>query len=433
MQLSQQQFPTSSLSSPVSSVIGLYDDVETWYDDVKDFSDGSYALSAPELLTVKSEDYDDEQVESVESFSPLLDLSSITTPDIASQSLSLESVKRICLVCGDVASGLHYGIASCEACKAFFKRTVQGHIEYVCPASGQCEMTRKRRKACQACRYNKCLEQGMNPEGIRPDRSKGGRYKMPRSGVNGDLADHSSIVSSHMTQNNSAASQKLLLQLLRFEPQTVYAAPDASLADCADKTMVTLSKLADRELVATVAWAKQVPGFSVLALADQMTLLQKTWLDILYLNFAYRSATNPGILVFSEDFKLSSDDIEQFGIPPELCTSLLLLAKKLSSLALSVEEYVLLKAIVLLNPDVDVMSPMSVESARHDVFDALLMYTRSQGCRRGRRVSDVLLALPLLTRLVSAGCEFWRQTKARGHVTAHRLLSEMVDRILTSL
>ena len=170
-------------------------------------------------------------------------------------------------------------------------------------------------------------------------------------------------------------------------------------------------------------------------------------------------------------FQLSSDDIEQFGIPPELCTSLLLLAKKLSSLALSVEEYVLLKAIVLLNPglpsrcllcwcvspnsvyivfyscyclcwwvgrcvscvDVDVMSPMSVESARHDVFDALLMYTRSQGCRRGRRVSDVLLALPLLTRLVSAGCEFWRQTKARGHVTAHRLLSEMVDRILTSL
>ena len=42
---------------------------------------------------------------------------------------------------------------------------VAGNIEYTCPAFGGCEITKRRRKACQACRFQKCLAVGMLKEG----------------------------------------------------------------------------------------------------------------------------------------------------------------------------------------------------------------------------------------------------------------------------
>ena len=38
----------------------------------------------------------------------------------------------MCTICGDKASGKHYGIYSCEGCKGFFKRTVRKELSYAC-------------------------------------------------------------------------------------------------------------------------------------------------------------------------------------------------------------------------------------------------------------------------------------------------------------
>ena len=42
---------------------------------------------------------------------------------------------------------------------------LSGNIDYSCPANGDCEITKRRRKACQACRFQKCLFVGMLREG----------------------------------------------------------------------------------------------------------------------------------------------------------------------------------------------------------------------------------------------------------------------------
>lgn len=85
--------------------------------------------------------------------------------------------QRWCLICGDRASGLHYGIISCEGCKGFFKRSICNKRIYRCNRDKNCQMSRKQRNRCQYCRLQKCLQMGMNRKAIREDGMPGGRNK----------------------------------------------------------------------------------------------------------------------------------------------------------------------------------------------------------------------------------------------------------------
>ncbi|PKU28532.1 nuclear receptor subfamily 6 group a member 1 isoform x2 [Limosa lapponica baueri] len=73
--------------------------------------------------------------------------------------------QRTCLICGDRATGLHYGIISCEGCKGFFKRSICNKRVYRCSRDKNCVMSRKQRNRCQYCRLLKCLQMGMNRKG----------------------------------------------------------------------------------------------------------------------------------------------------------------------------------------------------------------------------------------------------------------------------
>lgn len=81
-----------------------------------------------------------------------------------------------------------------------------------------------------------------------------------------------------------------------------------------------------------------------------MNLLQSTWLDVLCLNLAYRSVPYNGVLVFADDFQCTEEDSRKYESPPDLDSLSRKMARKLSELKITHEEYVLLKAMLLLNP-----------------------------------------------------------------------------------
>ncbi|KAM4623041.1 nuclear receptor subfamily 1 group D member 1 isoform 2-T2 [Discoglossus pictus] len=107
-----------------------------------------------------------------------LDDGSRVSPSKTSSSITkLNGMVLLCKVCGDVASGFHYGVHACEGCKGFFRRSIQQNIQYKkCLKNETCSIVRINRNRCQQCRFRKCLSVGMSRDAVRfgriPKREK---------------------------------------------------------------------------------------------------------------------------------------------------------------------------------------------------------------------------------------------------------------------
>lgn len=378
------------------------------------------------------------------------------------------SPRRLCLVCGDVASGYHYGVASCEACKAFFKRTIQGNIEYTCPASSDCEINKRRRKACQACRFQKCLKMGMLKEGVRLDRVRGGRQKYRRS------ADGPYHVQALTPKKVSLEDNVIISALVHCEPEPLLAMTNGSSSPPLDshfRTVSVLSELVDRELVATISWAKQIPGFTDLTLNDQMRLLQTTWAEILSLALAYRSChlSPPTRLMFASDLLVDERQASECRAE-ELFLHTAHLVKRLEALSVSREEFLALKALLLTNADIHLEDASSVHKLRDAVLQGLhdcvaaqrssstasssssggsasspnstpvstttssANSTNGAGTQQAASASAIathsgqlLLCLPLLRQLDTVVRRFWNGVRRDGTVPMNKLFVEMLE------
>ncbi|CAJ0610335.1 unnamed protein product [Cylicocyclus nassatus] len=87
------------------------------------------------------------------------------------QQSSMSTGGRSCRVCCDRSDGAHFGIDSCRACAAFFRRSVAMQKKYVCrQGSNSCDINKSVRCICRKCRFEKCLSAGMLPESVQNKR-----------------------------------------------------------------------------------------------------------------------------------------------------------------------------------------------------------------------------------------------------------------------
>ncbi|XP_034390584.1 nuclear receptor subfamily 2 group C member 1 isoform X3 [Cyclopterus lumpus] len=82
----------------------------------------------------------------------------------------VKPVVEYCVVCGDKASGRHYGAVSCEGCKGFFKRSIRKNLVYTCRGSGECAINKLHRNRCQYCRLQRCMSLGMKQDSVQCER-----------------------------------------------------------------------------------------------------------------------------------------------------------------------------------------------------------------------------------------------------------------------
>ncbi|GMS94498.1 hypothetical protein PENTCL1PPCAC_16673, partial [Pristionchus entomophagus] len=384
--------------------------------------------------------------------------------------------ENICAVCGDGQAKLHYGVLACYGCKGFFRRTLTGKYRYACRFDNACVVDKYQRNSCRYCRFQRCLQVGMDPAAVRPDRDPTGNQRTPRAKkhkLSDDLLNHViRLQNDDWSKKLPVDVRILLMQLMQVEAKVVKG--DESIGDVPDPIMPEkkkirslrdmfeqkpnpgertemsyepfrmakvedLSEIAHRRAVAAVDWVDALSELAeVIDTEDKVTLVKQCYSPLTIFNFSVRTAQNTqnkDILCLAGRYFVPRKLPPEFNEQNQLSNNLIdrclhELVGPLRKLNLREEEIVPLKAIIILDPNAKGLSPVTakqIEALREKVQDLLFHVSgQSQMGSPSARFGNLLMLLPTVASLSNIMSENMQFCQAfGGRASGDPLLREM--------
>uniref|UniRef100_A0A915BGI0 Nuclear hormone receptor family member nhr-35 n=1 Tax=Parascaris univalens TaxID=6257 RepID=A0A915BGI0_PARUN len=388
----------------------------------------------------------------------------------------------LCVVCGDQATGKHYGTIACNGCKGFFRRTIRRSYKYTCRFNGNCNIDKHNRAVCRACRYMRCINAGMKVDAVQNERDIiGKRHRAasassapgslhnaggiavsaakisntPRQSLVRRLSCHYSPPSTSSSSSSGWETPKSLLESLLLSEETIQGLRDTVIrqtggveysskkelpiqtSDGGRKATVNDIFLSiHSQLLLAIEWAKTLPPFAALSTDDQTALLKSFACQHVVLCVSYRSKNSCDSLKLINDsciprFRESENNHFPENFYLRDCERVMdQLVAPMRFLRMDDVEFVAMKACILFNPVAKGLSSgsvMHVLSTRRRIFAALEHYLDTKIPSDASRLGDltffILSPLQTLANMIS---EDILVSKLSGVAHLDQLMEELI-------
>lgn len=362
-----------------------------------------------------------------------------------------------CRVCGDKASGFHYGVHACEGCKGFFRRTIRLKLIYDrCDLS--CRIHKKSRNKCQYCRFQKCLAVGMSHNAIRFGR-------MPQAEKEKLLAEITIDVDqlSPASADLRALAKHLYESYLKSFPITKAKARAILTGKTPEKSPFVIYdmnslKAGDEEIIykplavqpeqneevefrifhrcqfrsveavrEVTEFAKSIPGFVTLDLNDQVTLLKYGVHEVIFAMLA-SLINKDGVLIANGQGFMTREFLKNLRKP--FCNFMepkFDFAVRFNALELDDCDLALFTAVIILSGDrPGLLYVKPVEDLQDNVLQALELQLKLNHPESSQLFAKVLQKMTDLRQVVTEHVQLLQVIKkTEADVNLHPLLQEI--------